>query len=671
MFYQSTIILVLCAILLSACGGSDNGSNASASSTESAQFLPEHALLVGAFISRTTFANPYAHIPAQCYIETSGGTQNACLFCHTNGVFRRGLGNNAPQAGYDALVGNLQLEYAFAALNYPHQHNGSIMPWTNTLFPEQLRAAVTAAGIAPERWDMQRYIREDNWSAAYQQRPGSPLDWDSGVDSAFRLFPGLDPADLPADADGFVRSSKAQNGHFHDGQGYVTGWRAVNFMPYGIFTPHSGSVSGIYVRLPKLFMQNAQGQFDAATYRANLDLLARAIQDRLRNDDRAYLGAATKITVQRGLYPLGTEFAHPLHYVDVAADGQDNTISRFPGTRAQRLKEMRYMYKYQEFIPDAAPQKDEDAPVYANAAQGWIDNSVGWYLAAYIEDANGALRPQTASELTQCVGCHSGNVYRKNRPTMTSGTGNTIDSTWALPRQWRDDTGSGVGWAEMDYFGYRADHQAAPDATPGTATRASDPVNRGHGQGEFKFFLDHVVGASLYGDMPDAIEAFLATRIQLANGYSANWPNLNTASAENLLASQRLRQTLLREFTARSAYLDAQGRIHAALLYPPHTASLAAAARYRQVVVTQHYDFGKDVFAETPFTFRYYRRAADTFAHQDGRAYQFGEVITDRPVDTEPANFTYGIGIGKTLIDDTLPFAQGGTYYADYVPLLE
>ncbi|MCK7480140.1 MAG: hypothetical protein M0C28_24845 [Candidatus Moduliflexus flocculans] len=52
----------------------------------------------GDFRSPLTFSNPYAHIPAQCHIETSRGTQNACLFCHTNGVYRLGLGNNFPQA---------------------------------------------------------------------------------------------------------------------------------------------------------------------------------------------------------------------------------------------------------------------------------------------------------------------------------------------------------------------------------------------------------------------------------------------------------------------------------------------------------------------------------------------------------------------------------------------
>lgn len=49
-------------------------------------------------------------MPAQCRVATSAGAQNACLYCHTNGVYERGLGNN-PQAGLADNIGNLQTEY--------------------------------------------------------------------------------------------------------------------------------------------------------------------------------------------------------------------------------------------------------------------------------------------------------------------------------------------------------------------------------------------------------------------------------------------------------------------------------------------------------------------------------------------------------------------------------
>lgn len=77
----------------------------------------EYKPLRGEVFDRAGFLNPHTHIPAQCYVETSGGTQNACLFCHTDGVWKKRLGNNNPQAGANPNVGNLQAEYAFGSYN--------------------------------------------------------------------------------------------------------------------------------------------------------------------------------------------------------------------------------------------------------------------------------------------------------------------------------------------------------------------------------------------------------------------------------------------------------------------------------------------------------------------------------------------------------------------------
>ncbi len=660
-------VLVVTALGVGLIGlGSSKTLAVSASSAVTADMKPD--ILKGDYRSPLTFSNPYAHIPAQCYIETSRGTQNACLFCHTNGLYKAGLGNNFPQAGAEPRLGNLQLEYSFTPFNR-FTVSPSRNPWENTLTPEKLREAVAVLGLDPTGWDMERYIREDNWQAAFSQRPGDSRQWDGGGDAPFRLFPGLNPENLPAEADGFVRSSRADHGIFQDkSQRWITGWRAINFMPYGIFTPMTGSVSGIYIRLPTIFMQREDGVFDLEIYRQNLELLEQAIQDRLQTPEEPnYRGAAKTVVIERGLYPVGTEFAHPLHYVDVAADGRNTTLSPYPGTRARRVKEIRYMYKWKPFYPSQFRPglKEEGAPLYGNDRQGWVDNGAGWYLAGYIEEAGGALRPQNREELAQCIGCHSG-IASTEFPQFTSGTGNTVDSTWALPRKFP----GALGWREMDYLGYLARPDAAPDATPGRARRG-DPLNRGLGKGEFRHFLDNVVGTSLYGDMPLAIERFLMATIQPARTYSSAWPLLDSTSAAGFQRSQAERQKLLREFTARGEYLNARGRIRGELLYPPRQDALAAASRYRQVVVTQRYTQGKDVFAATPVTYRYFREGEEGFTHQDGRPYQLGEVITDRPVDTEnPAAITYGLGIAATLIDPDKPFTEGGTYFPDYVPLL-
>ena len=660
----ATVLALGITAALVACGGSSSDPVAAVPPVDdSAQ--PARTPLRGQALSRAIMPNPHSHIPAQCYIETSHGTQNACLFCHSDGVAELELGNNNPQAGLNPNIGNLQADYAFGVIDYPYVVNASINPWLNTLKPEELRRAVDATGQIPEQWDMQTWLRSDNWSAAYARRPVATNEWDTGIDSPFRLFPALAPADLPAQADGYVRSATSERGLFTDAHGHNTGWRAINFMPYGIFTPLAGSVSGIYIRLPQRYMQDAHGAFDLTTYNANLDRVARNVQDRLASGETHYLGAAAEVEIVRGQYPLGTEFAHPLHYVDVEV----------AGTRAQRVKEVRWMYKRHPWYPHEFGMglKDESAPVHANITQGWIDNGSGWLLGGWIEDAQGELRPQTASELVQCVGCHSGNTRQPEigqTAMYTAGTGNTVDATWAMPRQFA----GARGWREMDYLDYRPTSGAAADATPGTL-HTPEPHNRANGRGEWAFFLDHVVGASLFGDMPASVDAFLAREITTANGYAQDWPSLEAAIARHDAAAvthvQRTRQQLIRAFTARNGHLDAHGAIRAELLLPPRADALEGARRYRQVVATQRYDFGKDVFPATPFTLRYFRTPDVAYTHQDGRPYQVGEVITDRPINETVGDFTYGMGIVTTLIDEELPFSQGGTFVRDWVPLLK
>lgn len=620
---------------------------------------PDIRPLVGDMTPPSHFSNPYAQVPAQCYIETASGTQNACLFCHTNGVWKTGMGNNNPQAGAFADIGNFQLEYSFAPYNNSTPL-ATINRWENTLYPEKLAAHVASLGIDTNTWDMQAYLRQDNWSKAYAQRLKQDAYWDAGGESPFRLLPALNPADLPAQPDGFVRSQRSEAGFYKDEQGVMTGWRAINFMPYGIFSPQTGSVSGIYIRLPVVFMQNEQGKFDTALYAQNLDLLAKAVQDRLTESDaKSYLGKAKSIAVQKGVYPVGTEFAHPLHYVDMDADGSDASVSRFPGTRSQRVKEVRYMIKWEDYNPNGQRPTAgaEPTAIMGSDAQGWVDNGAGWYLVGFIEDAKGDLRPQHKEEMMQCIGCHSG-VRETEMPTFTSGVGNTVDSTWSFPRQ----LPNGMGWQEMNYLGY--------NKTKGSTL--AEPHNRDQGVGEYRLFLEHVVGANLYGQMPGAMEAFLGQHVTQAKGYSANWPAIDTQSADGYKNSNLLRQKLLRELTAKGDYLNKEGHIHAGLFYPPKADALAGAARYRQVVVTQSFTKGKDVFAQTPHTFKALRAPNNQPLKLDGKPYAFGEVISERSVELDnPASVTYRAGDSLTEINAELPFAQGGSYEPDYRPFVK
>jgi len=614
--------------------------------------------MVGEFRSRTLFENPYANIPAQCYIETSYGTQNACLFCHSNAAARKKLGNTLPQAGANSRVGNLQLEYAFGPVN-EFAKSPNINPWENTIFPQRIDEEINKLSIDTSAWDMKGYVKEDNWQRAYDKRTGSKLQSNSWTkDDEYRLFPALNPSALPADSDGFVRTNSSDEVLFQDSEGFNTGWRSINFMPYGIFTPHTGSVSGVYIRLKTKFMKDENGKYDVEVYKANLALVEKAIQDRLHSEEAHYVGEAKDETIYKGLFPLGTEFAHPLHYVDVEADGTNLGKNRFPGLRANRVKEIRYMYKYKMYYPGEVVTKEEDAPLYYNEKETWMDNGAGWYLSGFIEDKEGMLRGQTPEELLQCVGCHS-STYGFEPEQFTSGTGNTIDTVWSFSRKFADD----LGWGEMDYMGYRHDFTLAENITSGKAHRG-DPINREAKMGEFRYFLNHVVGASLYGDMPESMEHYLKEVIRKTNGYSDDFPTLEFTSVPELEYIQTLRLKLMREFTAKKEYLDSDGFIHASLLYPTLNESIAGATGYRKVVATQRYTKGKDYFGVTPFTFKYFRDENRSFLHIDDKTpYVFGEVITDRPYD-HSETITKGVGIVSTLIDE-----NGANYDAEYLPI--
>ena len=201
----------------------------------------------------------------------------------------------------------------------------------------------------------------------------------------------------------------------------------------------------------------------------------------------------------------------------------------------------------------------------------------------------------------------------------------------------------------MDMMGYRLNTMAKKGDPQGHFTR-KEPKNRKLQEGEFRYFFNTVVGVSLFGEMPAGVETFLAQEVKKENGYSANWPAINLNSPEAVLQSQKLRQELMREMTARGAYLTADKCLQAALFLPKQSDALESARLYRLVVATQRYDFGKDVFNAVPFTFKYYRDPKNGFAHQDGRPYKQGELITDRQIDTEQASVTWGVGITPTLI---------------------
>jgi len=599
-------------------------------------------------------------IPAQCWIETGYGTQNACKYCHTNYLWDIRHGNAFPLA-------EDQILYSFPSPNLNRVN------WENIISPQDIVRRLGEEGLAipqPDDPDNLIYVRQDNWRAAYKEARGRDDEtWNnlSNQESAFQLFPALDPDNLfpmaeddPTngglhgylDKEGFVRSAD---------KGY-TGWRAVNFFPYAIFTPLTGSVSGIYIRLPKIFMTQ-DGDLSIDVYRKNLDLIEQNIKNQELSSS-SYFGNAADLEVKKGFYPVGTEFAHPLHYVDLNADGESgvgldglegNTISdyEFPGTRSKRVKEIRYMYKWKdvdlEDIGEDEGDADETPHVLGQEWKGWIDNNAGWILAAYIERRDGELRPQTTEELLQCKGCHSS-------------VGNTIDAVWSFQRKLPGN----LGWREMDYGQYKS---SEPDKT-----HLQDYLNAGTDMGELEYFYYTVVGADLYGIMPGEIRteltAFaekegLVRQLNLVNSLGDIFDDEKLEMTERKKRMEILheRASIMRNYASSLSYLyhdPASGKdfIKGTIFYPSPDTVRSNIAHYRRIVLDQSFNLGKNVFGSQPEAIPFTFRSDGTVINSNRETIPLGRVIDSRLWGDD------GVGITPTGLvkvnADGLPVDEDG-----------
>jgi len=359
------------------------------------------------------------YVPPQCYAATRGPdgvVHNPCFVCHADAA--------APNYIND---GDLQLGYDFGPAS-------RVNPWSN-LFGDR-RAQVAA--ISDD--DMLAYVRQDNYAGAtgLAARLASPGRWD--VDGDGRWTGWLPDIAYRFDDEGFDRA----------GDGGYTGWRAYAYFPLpGAFWPTNGSYGDALIRLPAAFREDGAGRFDRTVYTVNLAIVEALIARRdvaiAPVDERALgvdldgdgrqrraarvryrwkpggggmtwagragaLQARGELHLAAGLFPEGTELAHSVRYLDV--DGGRVRM-------AARMKELRYMVKaawisygaleYQASAEalekDQSP--DKTRPMVGNAERG-IGNRAGWRIQAFIEDAAGALRPQSLEEHAFCIGCHSG-----------------------------------------------------------------------------------------------------------------------------------------------------------------------------------------------------------------------------------------------------------------------
>jgi len=626
-------------------------------------------------------------IPVQCWVETGYGTQNACKYCHTNYLAEIQHGNALPLAEDQVL-------YSFPSPNLNRVN------WHNIIHPENILMRLEEENLAvPRAGDPENltYVRSDNWRTAYHKaRTNKDETWNNLINASSdsHLFPALNPDDL-FPAEGEDKTDGGQHG-FIDESGFVwncecqiTGWRAVNFFPYAIFTPLTGSVSGIYIRLPEEF-RTVDGKVDLEIYKSNLALLEKNIKN-LVIDSPHYYGDAQGVAVRKGFYPVGTEFAHPLHYVDLNADGEkglrldglnrnDEPDYEFPGTRSKRVKEIRYMYKWKDVgLDDIGEDEEEAVSVIGNKTRGWIDNTAGWILAAYIENREGDLRPQTTEELMQCLGCHSS-------------VGNTVDAVWSFQRKLPGE----LGWREMDYGQYR---KRTPEKT-----WLHDYFKKNVDMGELEYFFFTVVGSDLFGVMPREIMSELIDYAR-ANDLPAqldlthplndifNDDQLKKLGKEKRKSLLLDRARIMRHYASHRGYLyrDAEtgnDYIKGNIFYPMPVTMLANIAAYRRIVLDQSFNLGKNVFGThsdaIPFTFR----SDGTVLDDKGKIIPVGNVIDVRPwgddgVGTTPTGIV-GVDSNGNPIDETGAVVdieknpekavghvtKGGTFETRYNPII-
>jgi hypothetical protein len=369
-------------------------------------------------------SNLYAFIPAQCYtktIDAGGKAHNPCYTCH--------VASRAPNFVDD---GDLQLGYDFVSGARTNRWSNLFVDWSQVapvIGTDEILTYVRQSNYFDERGEI-RLAR---------QLASPPRAWDFKDDGRWSGY--IPDARFHFDDAGFDRLA---------GGGY-SGWRSYAYYPLpGTFWPTNGSMGDALIRLPQAFRETEASGFDRQTYELNLAVVEALIRqadvwiEPVREaplgvdlDLDGTLGVARRVSfgfgpsgtanmsfvgmarkeqragrvhLAAGLFPEGTEFLHTVRYLDPTSTGVK---------MAARLKELRYTRKAVWWAGErlnvrARLEAEEkiDHPAEIRGLGGdlerGIENGQGWWYQGFIEDAEGALRPQTFEETAYCVGCHGG-----------------------------------------------------------------------------------------------------------------------------------------------------------------------------------------------------------------------------------------------------------------------
>lgn len=327
--------------------------------------------------------------------------------------------------------------------------------------------------------------------------------------------------------------------------------------------PTNGRIDSTLIRLDRPFRESG-GVFNKEIYKKNLAIVECAVKgvkpgEVCRDTEvgdftmpEHYEGDASGVPVITYQYPPGTEFAHPIYYLD-----PQNTIS----FKSLRIKEMRYMKKLAYADVQRSGEKEERSFFWDKGLV--FNNSKNWIMVGFIEDKDGRLRPQSAQEMKFCVACHGG-------------IGGTVDATFTY---WRKVPGAD-GWMEQDY-NLRVKNikdwtYASLEGNTGPEIKKLLPLVRGEYQ--------------LYFSMTNGGDHFRSNEeIRSRISKDVNKISFILSPEDNIITNPSLIN-----------YLDDGGYIKPELFLPSPERAYGIDKQYMRVVKSQRFIFGRDVF-DRPF----------------------------------------------------------------------
>ncbi|CAM4129517.1 hypothetical protein [Pseudoalteromonas byunsanensis] len=470
--------------------------------TVTAPFKQDDDIPAVAYIQHHEIYNAESVIPPQCYTKTDG-VNNPCYACHQTDKRDK----NKPNQMFD---GHLQGNYEFSDL-------GTKNHWKN-LFIDRTELVKDISDEHILAW-----INQDNYSP-FIEKLKQNSDWQGEI--------------TPIDNLAYPEKAFDEFGFARDG----SGWVAFNYKPFpSTFWPTNGSTGDVMIRLPEEFRTH-QGVYNRDVYLANLSLVEIALkgldgisvpeldEQRIGEDlnqdgqlsrisylsKRSHYVGDTKDELAYQLYPQGTEFLHTVRYIGV--DQQGNIYN------APRMKEVRYMKKHRfkskaalasSYYREAKEKSFENLPQTLYLGDKGVNNTFGWLINGYIEDAQGQLRPQHEQELAFCNGCHKT-------------VGSTYDQTFSFARK---VTGRN-GWGYIDLKSMQ------------------DAPNVGEDQGEFLTYMTRVGGGDEFRQNQEMLARWFNSDGSVDKDkimQAKTLYELITPSAERALALNKAYLTIVKE----------------------------------------------------------------------------------------------------------------------------